>query len=62
MSKLPQGKPKITASPHLTIDPGLLPGRHRFQLVVIDANGNRSLADTVTVKVLKVSPGKPRGE
>lgn len=62
MSKLRQGEPKTTASPHFTIDPGLPPGRHRFQLVVIDASGNRSRADTVTVRILKAPPGKRRGE
>jgi len=62
MSTLPEGKPKTTASPHFTIDPGLPPGRHRFQLVVIDASGNRSRADTVTVRILKAPPGKRRGE
>lgn len=61
MSKLVQGKPTSTASPHFTIDPGLPPGRHRFQLVVVDSAGNRSLADTVTVTILPPPAVKPRG-
>jgi hypothetical protein len=31
-----------TADPTIAVDPGLPPGRHRFQLVVIDDAGRRS--------------------
>src|SRR5258705_12345026 len=31
-----------TAEPTIAVDPGLPPGRHRFQLVVIDDAGHRS--------------------
>jgi hypothetical protein len=31
-----------TAEPTIAVDPGLPPGRHRFQLVVIDDAGRRS--------------------
>jgi hypothetical protein len=35
----------------IAVDPGLRPGRHRFQLEVFDAAGNRSRPDIAIVQV-----------
>jgi hypothetical protein len=57
MSPLLRGKAVTTHVPSFTVPPGLAPGRHRFQLVVVDTAGNRSAADTVTVEIIK-APAK----
>ena len=45
-------KPIITREPAVKVDEGLRPGRYRFQLVVEDDEGNRSLPDTKIVIVV----------
>jgi hypothetical protein len=40
-----------TAEPTIAVDPGLPPGRHRFQLVVIDDAGRRSRPVEAIVEV-----------
>jgi hypothetical protein len=40
-----------TAEPTIAVDPGLPPGRHRFQLVVIDETGHRSQPAEAIVEV-----------
>jgi hypothetical protein len=44
-------RPVETTQPTIVVDAGLPPGPHRFQLVVLDAHGNRSQATEVVVTV-----------
>ena len=41
-----------TRTPTIVVDPGLPPGRHRFQLEVFDEAGNRSKSATAVIEVL----------
>lgn len=45
------GQTIATQAPTIVVDPGLPPGRHRFQLEVFDAAGNRSKPATTVVEV-----------
>jgi hypothetical protein len=45
------GQTIATQAPTIVVDPGLRPGRHRFQLEVFDAAGNRSKPATAVVEV-----------
>jgi hypothetical protein len=40
-----------TREPTISVDPGLAPGRHLFQLEVFDDAGNRSKPDVATVEI-----------
>ena len=51
MAKFVRGKPVETDAPTVVVDAGLPPGRHRFQLVVVDDAGNRSAPAAVDVVV-----------
>ena len=55
MASFTVNTPISTDTPTITVE-GLLPGAHRFQLVVKDESGNLSQAATVDVKVLPPSP------
>jgi hypothetical protein len=48
------GQTIATQAPTIVVDPGLPPGRHRFQLEVFDAAGNRSKPATTVVEVQPV--------
>ncbi len=48
-----------TAEPTITVDPGLPLGQHRFQLVVIDAAGNRSQPAIAVVDIQRAVPIAP---
>ena len=52
------GQPITTDQPFIDVDAGLSVGTHRFQLVVVDAQGNRSAPDirTVTISRLPITP------
>jgi len=52
------GRPITTDQPFIDVDAGLSVGTHRFQLVVVDAQGNRSAPDiqTVTITRLTITP------
>jgi hypothetical protein len=52
------GRPITTEQPFIDVDAGLSVGTHRFQLVVVDAQGNRSVPDvqTVIISRLPVTP------
>lgn len=52
MAKFEPNKPIETREPVIEVDPGLRPGRYRFQLVVVDDEGNQSLPATVVVSIL----------
>jgi hypothetical protein len=51
------GQTIATQAPTIVVDPGLPPGRHRFQLEVFDAAGNRSKPATAVVEV-QPAPGR----
>jgi len=40
-----------TRAPTIVVDPGLPPGRHRFQIEVFDATGNRSKPATAVIEI-----------
>ena len=65
MTKLIRGRPLTTRAPALSIDAGLAPGNHRFQLEVVDSSGLRSRPDAATVVVLRrvigLAPAGPPG-
>ena len=52
------GRSITTEQPFIEVDPGLSVGRHRFQLVVVDAQGNRSAPAEQIVQVVQ-SPIPP---
>lgn len=52
MSVLERGKTVDSRSPELRITNALAPGRHRFALEVIGADGRRSARDVVTVTIV----------
>lgn len=58
MAAFTPGQPIMTAEPVIDVDAGLSVGTHRFQLVVVDAQGNRSLPDiqTVTITRFTITP------
>jgi hypothetical protein len=43
-----------TSEPTISVDAGLAPGRHRFQLEVFDSAGRRSTPDVVTIEVARI--------
>ena len=53
MTTLIRGRPLTTRAPALSIDAGLAPGNHRFQLEVVGSSGLRSRPDAATVVVLR---------
>ncbi|MDO8356401.1 MAG: hypothetical protein Q7U76_08445 [Nitrospirota bacterium] len=63
MATFVPGRPITTDQPFIDVDPGLSVGTHRFQLVVVDAQGNQSAPDvqTVTVVRLPIGPVGPIG-
>jgi len=54
MAKFVRGQPIATDQPFIDVDAGLSVGTHRFQLVVVDAQGNRSAPDIQTVTVARI--------
>jgi hypothetical protein len=42
MPRFQPGTRLATATPTVTVDPGITPGRHVFTLVVVDDQGNES--------------------
>ncbi|MBN8442664.1 MAG: hypothetical protein J0M28_13355 [Thauera sp.] len=53
-----RGRPITTDEPTVTVDAGLALGVHRFQLVVVTADGRRSAADVVDLTVERLTiPG-----
>jgi hypothetical protein len=42
MPRFSPGTRLATATPTVTVDPGITPGRHVFTLVVVDDQGNES--------------------
>lgn len=61
MTTFVRGRTITMAEPTVTVDAGLAVGVHRFQLVVVTADGRRSAADVVDVSVqrLLVDPLRP---
>lgn len=51
MAKFVPGRPVETSRPKVTIDRGLRPGKHSFELVVVGRLGWRSKPQTLTVIV-----------
>ena len=47
------GVPFRSRNPTVVVDPGLELGRHRFELVVVNARGERSQPTVVTVTVIE---------
>jgi hypothetical protein len=43
MPRFAPGVRVATPTPTVTVDPGILPGRHLFTLVVVDNEGNESV-------------------
>jgi hypothetical protein len=58
MAKFVVGRPLTTRESTIVVDPGLPTGVHRFQLVVVDANGVASKPDQVLVQV-QTAPLRP---
>lgn len=58
MATFVPGRSITTDQPFIDVDAGLSVGTHRFQLVVVDAQGNRSAPDvqTVTITRLPITP------
>lgn len=58
MATFVPGRPITTDQPLIDVDAGLSVGTHRFQLVVVDTQGNRSAPDvqTVTITRLPITP------
>lgn len=50
-----RGRTITTAEPSVTVDAGLALGVHRFQLVVVTADGRRSVADVVDLSVQRLT-------
>ncbi|MDH5666843.1 MAG: hypothetical protein OEY86_02380 [Nitrospira sp.] len=53
MAKFVPGRPITTEQPFIDVDAGLSVGTHRFQLVVVDTQGNRSAPDIQVVTVVR---------
>ncbi len=53
MTTLVPNQPIRTREPRLTIDGNLPLGRHRFRLVVVDNDGNRSAPDEIIVAIVR---------
>lgn len=53
MARFEPGRPITTEQPFIDVDAGLSVGTHRFQLVVVDEQGNRSIPDIRTVTVVR---------
>ena len=51
MAKFEINVPVVTDKPVVVVDAGLPPGRHRFQLVVQDQDGNTSAPDVAVVTI-----------
>ena len=54
MATFTVGRPITTKEPTITVDAGLPVGLHRFQLVVVDDAGNRSVPDVAVVSVQRL--------
>lgn len=54
MARFAVGESITTREPAIEVDAGLAIGSHRFSLVVVDANGRRSVPDVVTVRVQRL--------
>ncbi len=59
MARFAIGQSLTTTTPTIVVDAGLPVGQHRFQLIVIDAQGNRSVPATalVAVRQIVIDPG-----
>lgn len=55
MARFIVGRPVKTTRPVVSVDAGLKPGLHRFQLVVFTADGRKSRPDVEVVKVFEAS-------
>jgi len=53
MTRFAVGRPVETREPGVTVDAGMKPGAHRFQLVVVTSDGRESPPAVVTVKVVE---------
>jgi hypothetical protein len=51
MPTFKSGQTIETRAQTIVVDPGLPPGRHRFQLEVFDAAGNRSKPATAVIEI-----------
>ena len=51
MARFVRGEPVVTREPFVTVDAGLDPGLHRFQLEVVTHDRRRSEPDTAAVEV-----------
>jgi len=58
MTRFIVGRPVKTRLPTVSVDGGLKPGLHRFQLVVLTADGRTSQPDVEVVKIFD-GPGDP---
>ena len=60
MTRFAVDRPVKTPEPTVTVDAGLEPGTHRFQLVVATTDGRTSRPDVVTVTVVERGPPPTR--
>lgn len=62
MTRFTVGKRVVTSTPSVTVDAGLRPGRHLFQLEVVTSNRRTSPPDLVVVEVTEDrAPAGPGG-
>ena len=57
MATFAVGQPIRTSEPFILVDAGLPPGRHRFQLEVVTADGRTSRPDAAVVTVTERTVG-----
>lgn len=53
MAEFVANKPVETKVPKVLVDAGLKPGRYRFQLVVVDDQGNSSKPSSIIVDIVE---------
>ena len=62
MTRFVTGRVIRSKQPTMVVDPGLEPGRHRFEVTAIDRAGNRSKPALVTVTIARSpNPFDPGG-
>lgn len=52
MARFEPNKPIVTRTPSVVVDAGMPPGEYRFQLIVEDNEGRRSVADEQVVRIV----------
>lgn len=56
MARFVVGQPVTTPEPRVVVDAGLRAGEHRFQLVVVTADGRVSAPEAAIVRIVESQP------